>query len=70
MYRYRRYGIKKVEDSNITKSEIEKFRAEAENSVVHCSKISNLPTDEVVSRGIERSKKANRNIFENIGHEL
>ena len=72
MYRYRNYGIKKVETpgERITKEELEKFRAEAENSIVQTTRISNLPLDEVINRGIERSKKANRKIFENIGREL
>lgn len=72
MYRYRRYGIVKTESfgTELTEKEIRQYRAEAETSAPKNKRLSDLPTQEIINRGIERSKSANRNMYENIGREL
>ena len=66
MYRYRRYGIKEIENSDITKTEIKRFRKEAERTKPQSKPLADKPLHELIDAGIERSKKENRRMYEEI----
>lgn len=63
MFRNRKYGIRVVSTSALTKAEILQFRAEAKRTQPVNSPVCPLvDVQEIVSRGILRSKQQNRKI--------
>ena len=62
MYRYRRYGIKQIEQptSLLTKAQIRLYRAQAEKMrELEPSRLSKLSIDELIQNGTEQMKKVN-----------